>query len=120
MGENKEPKTFTGDLLVAADGSMSQVRAKFRPQDKRRYRNGRVICVHVQYNARVRHAGQLSDLTVATVSPTSLQMRFFMSRGIWTGEGNGEGAGGGHLLQCSIDRLHVSIAGTQATLHGGV
>lgn len=38
VGEEKESKTFEGDLLVAADGSMSQVRAKFRPQDKPRYR----------------------------------------------------------------------------------
>ena len=36
VGEDKQVKTFEGDLLVAADGSMSQVRAKFRPQDKRR------------------------------------------------------------------------------------
>ena len=37
VGEDKQPKTFEGDLLVAADGSMSSVRAKFRPQDKRRF-----------------------------------------------------------------------------------
>ena len=36
VGENKEKKRFEGDLLVAADGSMSQVRAKYRPEDKRR------------------------------------------------------------------------------------
>lgn len=37
VGEKKELKTFEGELLVAADGSMSQVRAKFRPEDNRRY-----------------------------------------------------------------------------------
>lgn len=36
VGENKEKKQFEGDLLVAADGSMSQVRAKYRSEDKRR------------------------------------------------------------------------------------
>lgn len=36
VGEDKEPKAFEGDFLVACDGSMSSVRAKFRPHDKRR------------------------------------------------------------------------------------
>lgn len=86
VGENKEPKTFTGDLLVAADGSMSQLRAKFRPEDKRRYRSGKKICGHMHYSARVSdmlphlmlgspcwtaHPGQL---TIATASQYPLQM----------------------------------------------
>ncbi|DBA89990.1 TPA: hypothetical protein ACH3X2_004363 [Trebouxia sp. C0005] len=37
VGEDKKPKAFEGDFLVACDGSMSSVRAKFRPHDKRRY-----------------------------------------------------------------------------------
>ena len=36
VGEDKKPKAFEGDFLVACDGSMSSVRAKFRPHDKRR------------------------------------------------------------------------------------
>lgn len=36
VGEDKKPKVFEGDFLVACDGSMSSVRAKFRPHDKRR------------------------------------------------------------------------------------
>lgn len=36
VGEEKKSQTFEGDLLIAADGSMSQVRAKFCPDDKRR------------------------------------------------------------------------------------
>ena len=36
IGEQKQKQVFEGDLLVAADGSMSMVRSKFRPQDKRR------------------------------------------------------------------------------------
>ncbi len=36
VGEDKKAKAFEGDFLVACDGSMSSVRAKFRPHDKRR------------------------------------------------------------------------------------
>ena len=36
VGEERKKQTFEGDLLIAADGSMSMVRSKFQPQDKRR------------------------------------------------------------------------------------
>ena len=36
VGEQKQKQTFEGDLLIAADGSMSMVRSKFKPKDQRR------------------------------------------------------------------------------------
>ena len=36
-GDDKQVRHFKGDLLIAADGSMSSVRSRFRPQDQRRY-----------------------------------------------------------------------------------
>ena len=44
VGEEKKKEQFVGDLLIAADGSMSQVRSKFRPEDKRRCD----MCMHAQ------------------------------------------------------------------------
>ena len=77
VGDEKETKSFEGDLLVAADGSMSLVRSKFRPQDKRRYcicfeGGSRALLAHQDFskmNATTEFTKQLRLMLGLTIIP---------------------------------------------------
>lgn len=53
VGDNEDTKSFEGDLLVAADGSMSAVRSKFLPEDKRRYSISHHTTLQTPTHARI-------------------------------------------------------------------